>query len=372
MLKILHLSDLHLGWQPAFLAPERASAWQIRRDGILGKAVDHALAQDIPIVVIAGNLFDRHDPPAPVVESALTELRRLVEGGRVLITVPGPRDGIVYPDSVYRKVAGEWPGTLVTSLQPTLALRLAYGEETILVYGMACSGAPVHAGRVITSFPRADEPGFHLAILPGALDDTSSPCLPRLDADALAAAGYAYVALGGLPQFNAIALGQTVAAWPGSVESRGFDRPGAGRFTVVERADGAGVQVTTTPVPIGSLVSRTIDVTGMNDDSEIVAMLGKWTDPDALARIVLRGIGRRSLPFRELESRLADRYFHLEIVDETTLDLEAARSDDSPAGRLAGLLAGRLEATRDPAERAALEGALREGMAMLRKEVPAR
>ena len=374
MLKILHLSDLHLGWRPSTLAPERALAWESRRNSVLRKAVDHALAQGIQLVVIAGNLFDRHDPPGPLARATLIELRRLVSAGCTLVTAPGPRDGLVYPDSAYRKAEGEWPGTLIETLRPAAVLTTRIGDTPVHLYGLACSGAPSPRGRVLRDFPRNHEPGIHVAVYPGVVDDTGPSTLPRLDAEALGEVGYDYLALGGIPDHQVRKVGETQAAYPGTVEALGFDHPGCGRWTIVE-AEGRGrTRITTTPVEIEPVFQQTLDVTGHADDAQVRASLGAAADARAMARFVLQGLSIGTIEPPVLESQLGDQFFHLEVVDRTRMDVERLGQEEpgSLLSRFVGVLSAQVRATSDPGEQQMLDHALRAGVAVLRKEVPAR
>ena len=111
-MRILHLADLHLGWQPEFLG-EKKDERARERDSLLARAADFALdaKNDINAVLIAGDLFETHRPPRPLVEMAIAQLQRLQRGGLFILTVPGNHDEITYHDSVYRAEGHRWPGS---------------------------------------------------------------------------------------------------------------------------------------------------------------------------------------------------------------------------------------------------------------------
>ena len=138
MLKFLHLADLHLGWEPRFLG-ERAAGWQQERDSILAAVVDYALApgSGIGLVLIVGDLFDCHNPSQALVNEVMLQLKRLVDQGLQVVTVPGNHDEISYPDSVYRQQANTWPGILVRNPHPAHVATFNVNGETCHLYSLA-------------------------------------------------------------------------------------------------------------------------------------------------------------------------------------------------------------------------------------------
>src|SRR5690554_6906956 len=97
---MLHLADLHLGWNPPW--EDIASRRREERDRRLFSAVSWALKHQIDLVVIAGDLFETHRPDESLVASVRNDLKRLVDAGVSVVTVPGNHDEISYHDSVYR------------------------------------------------------------------------------------------------------------------------------------------------------------------------------------------------------------------------------------------------------------------------------
>ncbi|RMF99551.1 MAG: hypothetical protein D6741_08275 [Planctomycetota bacterium] len=72
--RILHLADLHLGANPAasFCAdfPDAATRFRENRDSVLERIADWVEdeASRVGLVLVAGDLFHRHDPPADLVD----------------------------------------------------------------------------------------------------------------------------------------------------------------------------------------------------------------------------------------------------------------------------------------------------------------
>lgn len=371
MPRLLHLADLHLGWSPRGLPAERARERRARRDALLAQAVDVALDQAVDAVVLAGDLFERHRPDPATVAAALGPLRRLTDAGVALVTVPGNHDELSYANSVYRTEADRWPGLLVTrpTFGPVATLR--WGGEDVHVAGLAYVGGVTPAGAPLDRFPRTDAPGLHVAVLHGTLvrpgargafaEERSLP----IDAVALAAAGFDYVALGHLhvPSVHPGARGPAV--YPGCVGGKGFDDLGARRWTVVD-LDADGARVRSLDADVQPLAEVAVDVGAFEDAAALRAHVVALADADALVRVRLTGAVAFDLDAEALHAHAADRFFHLEVEDATThvapelLDAWAARP--TVTGAFVRRLRDRLNAAEDEDERTRIARALRYGV----------
>ncbi len=88
---VVHSSDLHLGTDDSFSNSDRLET--------LPKVLRTALAVNADIVLLAGDSFDNHRQPEPLLERASQMLRDYAK--RVVI-LPGNHDPLT-PDSVYRR-----------------------------------------------------------------------------------------------------------------------------------------------------------------------------------------------------------------------------------------------------------------------------
>ena len=239
MIRILHLADLHLGYRPAFLDDKRAAIRQKERDQLLEKAVNYALepANRIDLVLIVGDLFETHRPEEKLTRSVIEQLGRLVSAGLFCVTIPGNHDEISYHDSVYRIKKDEWPGILVQNPMPELVAAVELKRIPLRIYSLAYTGGLTRVN-ALQNFPREPGEGIHIAAFHGTLDwDPGERSLPLKSAD-LARAGYDYIALGHLHQFQQQKVGAALAVYPGAVESKSLSDRGVGHLTVVNLGDG--------------------------------------------------------------------------------------------------------------------------------------
>jgi len=318
-MRLLHLADLHLGWRPSGWPDDRAAERRRRRDGVLERAVDMALAEGVQLVLIAGDLFDTFDPDEACVDAALAQLRRLEDAGALAVTVPGSHDEITYGTSVYRRYRDRWPGLLVTEPWPAHVASLDIAGETVHLYGMAYTGGVTAAELPVREFPRLEQPGVHVAVFHGALGAAAGGTRNLvLDEEGLAAARYHYVAMGSLhdPLQHRFPAGPAV--YPGSPEAMGFGDGGCAELTFAE-SSGDGMEVTSVAVPVQDVDDARLDLTPVDDIAEVDAFLDARADPDAVQRVRLTGaLWLPDLDVSALEDRHREAFFHLDVRDEVT------------------------------------------------------
>lgn len=372
-MRLLHLADLHLGWKPEGWPAERAERRRQRRDGVLERAVDVALAEDVQLVIVAGDLFDDFDPAPEVVETALEQLSRLERAGVVPVTVPGNHDERTYGNSVYRRRRNEWPGLLVSDPAPAHLATLDLDDVAVHLYGMAYTGGVTGAELPLRDFPRLERPGVHVAVFHGALGVAASGDRTlSLDEEALAAARYHYVALGHLHEPLRHRFPAGPAVYPGAPEALAFGDGGRGTLALAEW-DGEGMTVREVEVPVQPVRDAAVDLTPVDDVSEVDQAIAALADPDAVQRVRLVGaLWLPELDAAALEERHGDAFFHLEVRDEITglapELLERWAEEASVRGAFVARVLERLTSTAGE-PRARLNRALRWGVAALAGDV---
>jgi DNA repair protein SbcD/Mre11 len=362
--RILHLADLHLGALHDQLGP-RAAERREEADGLLGRLADFALRSDSGIggIVIAGDLFDLHDPPSRLVEQVLHDLGRLEAGGVRTCTVPGNHDEYSYPNGVYRRWATLWPGTLVTAHAPERVARWNLGGQAVDIYAMAFT-----AGRSHPPFDRfAVEPGpaRKVAILHGSLDvEWSDRSLP-LRSESLATLDIDFFALGHMHRPLERRVGNAWACYPGRIEGGGFDDPGGAGIVLIDLANDE-LRPQRLPFPSRPVKTERLNVSGLASEDDLVARIEALVDPSAIVRVHLSGLPGFPLRVEMLGARFAPRFFRLEIIAEEAEglppDLEQAATEPTVRGLFALIATERIAAA--PAARRDLhEAALRFGWA---------
>jgi DNA repair exonuclease SbcCD nuclease subunit len=367
-MRVLHLADLHLGWQPEFLGEKKEERTR-ERDNFLRRAVDFALdpRNRIHAVLIAGDLFETHNPSRPLVEMALDQLQRLIKKNIFLVTVPGNHDEITYHDSVYRVEAHRWPGYLATSPMPREIARLELDGKTTSFYGMAYTGGLTKTSPPMDSFPK-EQADRHVAVLHGSLDwDTGDRSLP-ISSAAVARSGYDCLALGHIHRFSTRFLGKTTACYAGAAEAKTFQDPGTGMLTVLSFGD--GVNVERVAAGCRSIQSKELDLNLYDSVEDVTQMVQQWADPQLILRIVLKGQVNYRVDPAIVKEANAHLFYFLQIDSEgvyLNLDsLAGLAGEPTIRGYFTKRLLARLEREDDETEKDMIRKALIRGIAALR------
>lgn len=370
MLRILHMADLHLGWEPGYLPDDKKNIRRRERDKILEKAVDFALKPEnnIQAVLLVGDLFEKYAPEKSLVKVVLKQLNRLKEAGLFLVTVPGNHDEITYRESVYRNYGDEWPGILVRNPMPELVVSKNINGINIHIYSLAYTGGLTRPN-AIDSFPRKDEPGLHIGAFHGSLDwqklaDRSLP----LDSSLLAKAGYDYIALGHYHRHLEEKIGKGKAVYPGSIEFKSFHDTGTGHFTVMEYS-GNRINVEKYPVDRRKHLVRVIPLSGMADWEELIESCRKLSDPQAMVHLKLSGNPRFAIDTEKLAEELEPYFFYLEIDNSARFFAESFLKSIAQEPTVRGAYVRRFQEKQKEAaserEQKVLERALLKGLTAL-------
>jgi exonuclease SbcD len=316
MRKILHLADLHLGFEHRYLgerAGQRAEEAVQTLERVAEWAVDDR--NDIGAVLIAGDLFETHEPDAQLTGRVITTLRRITGAGRELVTVPGNHDEYSYPESIYRARAATWPGVLVTQPAPEAAARFELDGAPCTVFAMAYTAGL--SPTVLPALPPADQVDeVRIAVLHGTLDAAPADRSYRIDSATLSAGGIAYAALGHIHTPSETRLRGGVAVYPGTLNGKGFDDPGVEELVTVSFAAGTP-RVERVPFPVRPIESRPIDLAHFETTEEILDHLEAQAQSNLILR--LRPFGPRPSGFdaEYVLGRLKDLFFHVEINDQS-------------------------------------------------------
>ncbi len=369
MIRLLHLADLHLGWEPSYMPGEKAAVRKNERDQLLKKAVDFAIAPENKIqgVIIAGDLFEKYNPDKSLVNSVLEDLGRITGAGLMLVTVPGNHDEITYRESVYRKKADEWPGCLVKEPMPCHCLTHTIEGCPVHIYSLAYTGGVTKPGN-IKVFPRLAQDGFHIGAFHGSLDweGLSDRSLP-LTSEMLSQAGYGYVALGHYHQFiiKPLKNGKGIAVYPGAVEFKSFSDPGTGKFTVI-KWDGKKAEAETHQADVRRYETVSVDISGIKRYEDLLEACGTGIDPDKIVQMQLTGAPAFQIDREKLTGDLEKSCFYVEMKGLTQYYSDAYLDIISKEPTLRGLFVRNmretLEDAKDEDDRQMIEIALTEGL----------
>lgn len=370
MIRLLHLADLHLGWEPKYLPNDKRKIRKNERNELLEKAVNFALEpkNNIDGVVIAGDLFEKFDPSDSLVREVISQLSRITDRGLTLITVPGNHDEYTYKNSVYRENFNKWPGRLITNPMPEHCFSTSIGDFKIHVYSLAYTGG-LTKPQEIQEYPRIHEDGLHLAIFHGSLDwdGLSDRSLP-LYSSKLINANYDYIALGHYHQYNTIKIGHALAVYPGAVEFKSFNDEGTGKLTVISW-DGRKLEVERVEVDIRQFEKINIDISLIQDYSSLVNICKEYGDSNKMVQLSLTGTPRFKVDVEKLLDELYRDFFYIDIKEDLQYFseefLDRIASEPTVRGMFVKRIKTKLEGIDYEYEQKVLEQAMLKGLSAL-------
>lgn len=370
MIRLLHLADLHLGWEPSYLSGEKQRERRQRRDKVLKKAVDFALnpINNIHGVLIVGDLFEKYHPEKVLVDEVIRQLERLTSAGIFLLTVPGNHDEITYNGSVYREDLHRWPGFLVTNPMPEKVLSQRINGTQVYFYSLAYIGGLTNTKK-IDAFPREEKEGIHIACFHGSLDwdgvpDRSLPLTSR----ELETAGYHYIALGHYHIALEKRIGHGKAVYPGAIEFKSFNDRGVGELTVVE-VENQRMKIEKHSIDIQPFQEKSLDLSSLENMTELLEVCKKDGNSDLFMKYFLVGVPRFHVDHQELEERLEPYFYYVEVFNEAHYfsDEFLERIIEEPTIR--GMFAKRMKLKEESAdtdeEKGIIQKALLEGLAVI-------
>lgn len=355
MIRILHAADLHLDSPFQSLGREKALRRRREQRALLGKIAGAAREHDVDIVLFSGDLFDSEDvfsDTGRMLEEALSSLDMPV------FIAPGNHDWYG-PRSAWTRLSFRnnvhifTDGEITCAPLPELGARLWGTAFTERRRAMPLEGFEAEK----------DGDTIDIMVLHGETDNPSS-VYGAITEEQLARSGMDYVALGHVHSFSGLRqAGGTYYAWPGCPEGRGFDETGEKGVILAEvSAEGCSARL----LPLGGRRYEvvTVDLSGAEDAlAAVTAALPTDTARD-IYRVILTGQTDAAPDIRVLEQALSERFFSLEVRDETRLrrDIWALAGSDDLRGLFLARLRRQYEAASDDAERERITQAARWGL----------
>ncbi len=370
-IRILHLADLHLG--AAF--PSMGERGQERTRDFLSaylRAVEFASSPEKPVdlIVIAGDLFDTHDPDESLIFQVESSFEKLTKASVPVVVVPGTHDAYSYRRSVYRRL--RLPEGAHLLAQPRLAPgpRLTIEGETVQLYGIAYD--PAVSTRPLREFTRSGVADYHVGVLHGALQDSPTwkirPSDLPIERSEIASSGLNYLALGHYHNFVEVREGGSVAVYPGTLEGRKFGEDGA-RCLLVATLSRGSVQLERKPWNTRTLSQVSIDFLNaeIHDERRLIDRVAAFAGDREIVRVRLEGAADFAFEAERIDASIRDRFFHLEIDDRTFLMDKALQSQFKDEATIRGAFVrrtlDRLTKATTPQEKETVTLALRLGLA---------
>jgi DNA repair exonuclease SbcCD nuclease subunit len=368
MMRILHLSDVHLG--ASFASFDRHAAE--RSEEVLAafrRLPDLVAEQGVHAAVVAGDLFDGPRPGERFAAEAREVFRRVLEVVPAVFLVPGNHDPLVIPGP-YADLPAQ--AHVFSAPEPTEPTSVETDAGPLHVYGFSYDFA--HSPDPLSSFRRAALEGVHVLLMHGAVRDAphwSGGHSLRLTRDELASLDVDYIALGDYHRFRSPAEfavdGSIPACYSGSFAALDYTETGPRGVVLVDVEPGAAPTVQL--LPSGVTVVQEIadlDVSGCSDELEVVDLASAAVEPAALPVVTLEGQTSFALDPERVEAGLLARFPFAHVRDRTryydSQRLAELASRDDVLGHLARLGLDRIREAADEEEVRLRERALRKAL----------
>ncbi|HEX7878789.1 MAG TPA: DNA repair exonuclease [Candidatus Eisenbacteria bacterium] len=364
-------ADFHLGAKLGWLDGQAAA----RREDLnraFGRFVDFALRPDqkIDAVLLLGDIFDTHAPAAPLVELVARELARLEAAGLPVAVIPGTHDGYGYADSVWR--SGSFPASMTLITSPGVSrTTVTVAGKPVHLYGLAYDAArtPPDPLLALRKDDTAGE-GLHIGMIHGSLPASPEWEFRRRDlaipTAELPQSGLDLLALGHYHNHLEKWFGDTLVTYPGTLEGLKYSESGERSFVTVDFA-AEGTSLERTPYPGRRIIDETFDLDRAGTaGTELEKHLDQLAGLDRIVRLTLTGHAPAGFDAATLQARRADKFFHLELDDQSLTVDERLASRLAGERTVRGLFVRRMQekiAACEAADRPLAMAALRAGLA---------
>lgn len=369
--RILHLADLHLGASFPTMGERGAERSRDLLAAFL-RAAELGAGEERPVdlVVVAGDLFDTHDPDSGLVYQVEAAFEKLHKAGVPVFLVPGTHDAYSYRRSVYRRLRLPEGSHLFAQPVLTPGPRLEIRGESVQVYGIAYD--PSVSQRPLAEFRPVGEADYHVGILHAALQDSPTwkirPSDLPITRTEIAASGLHYLALGHYHNFAEVREGGSVAVYPGTLEGRKFGENGQ-RYLVTATLSRQAVSIERTPWNARTLAETDVDLLAaeIQEERQLEERIAAFAGDREIVRVRLTGPAPFVFDAERLTQRLAPTFFHLELDDRSYVVnqalLERFRDEATVRGIFVRRMLERIEGASGPRERETATLALRIGLA---------
>ena len=348
MIKALHAADFHLDSAFASLPPEKAAARRREQRSALEQLA--ALCADCDLVLLSGDLFDS----ARVYRDTLDALKRFFAAVHADIFIaPGNHDRLTDGSPYLTENWGE--NVHIFKSNTIECVRL----DACDVYGAGFTAQEMPP--MLDGFTVADPDRLNIMVLHGDLQANS--VYNYISAEAIAASGLDYLALGHVHTADVKTFGNTVCAWPGCLTGRGFDECGEkGVYKVTLDKSGCRTEF----VPLRTRKYEILSVEAGDDALTSVSAALPADTQDDCYRILLTGESD-AIDLPALEAALAPRLYSLSLRDCTVPKqaLWAAAGEDTLRGHFLRDLKAQYDHAGDEDLRRKIAAAAKLGTALM-------
>lgn len=366
MLKILHTSDVHLGAKLSFLG-EKARDHRRQIADTFRAVAKLALARQVDIFFVAGDLFDSGFPAQSYVYLVQEVFAELTSAGIHIAVIPGNHDrleeGSILASQSFAEIEKSGKLKIFRSLEPEI-WQISALDTTI--YGIGIREQKSKRSP-LAGWARTETGKYHVGLAHGSVDirgEAENYPIAIADINKL---GLDYLALG--DWHSCLSVSKKHQCWySGAPELINSDQGGAGNCLYVE-VDTDGTRVTSLPVGTRSVSRVSLELKKYPDNAALKKEIQAAANPQAFLHLELQGLRAvtQDLDIDALQAELEDDFFYLRIKDNSRLELSAEALSAFPEEMILGKYIRLLEAKKNgkPEEDQLIDEAIQYGVSLL-------
>lgn len=357
MIKLLHAADLHMDSPFDALSEHKAARRRSERRAMLSSIVELAEKEGVGLILLAGDILDSESARRETAE----QLSSAFSATDIPVFIsPGNHD-YFSPVSPYHRL--RFPENVHIFKRREIEC-VALPDLNVRVWGAGFTENTCPP--LLTGFEAEKQDStLDIMCIHGEVGKNSD--YNPITVDELARSGMDYVALGHIHSFSGLCrAGDTVYAWPGCPEGRGFDETGK-KGVIIAGLEPGSCELRF--VPMGGRRYEIVRV-GLSGETDHLSAILRSLPGDAardIYRIILTGECERAPDLNALGKTLEDRFFSLQLRDSTEpkKDLWEGMGSDTLCGLFLTRLKEMHDRTRDAKERDRIVKAVRWGLAAL-------
>jgi len=306
-MRLIHMSDLHLGSALADLSPEMRKIRAGEVASSLSRAADYARRNDIRVIMLAGDVFD------------VTRPRRSEREFFYGVIEDNPDVDFLYLRGNHDTEEGFSRGDIKN-------LKTFGSEWTAYDYGdVTICGAENGGGRASSFYSSLNlsPDRFNIVMLHGIISPSKSVKGEEISLPLLRGKNIDYLALGHIHSFSSGEVdGRGTYAYSGCPEGRGFDEAGDKGFVVV---DTSARSFSFIKSAVRDVVIRSADISSLSGAGDVLSAVKKslsGVDGKNIVRVELCGKTGLDIPAAVLSIKnyFSGGYFFFDVKDKTRRD----------------------------------------------------
>jgi DNA repair exonuclease SbcCD nuclease subunit len=319
MIKIAHISDVHLGAKLAYLNT-KAEEHRQRIKEAFKLSIDKAIETKVDLFIIAGDLFDNPFPSKVSQVFVLEQFKRLIDNNIYTLVITGNHDrsevGSVFTDSLITKYVN--PRLKIFNKELLQSWEIADLDLCIFAAG---TEKQKNKNTPYSNLMRSEKFKYNIGVFHGSVDIKGQPENNPIYLKDLYASGFDYFALGDWHNMLDLSKNGVAISYCGSPELIDSDQDNAGNMLIVTLDKGQPCVVKS--LRTGSIKSKTmdLDVSQIGEIAQLVEQVKAMTDHSLILTLNIKGQRAISLDYsiEELRTMLGESFYYVVIKDDSTL-----------------------------------------------------